>query len=242
MAERLHGERLAVLGRMSSYLSNKVNKALAAAVGYSELALAADGMPGQAKDDLKVASAELVQAGRALRDLLFFMEAPDVKPAPCDLNLVVAESVEVSRPAAVARGVAITATLDRALPSIPFDGPHLRRLCDELLANALAATPSGRAIAVYTGRGATHAVIGFVDQGDGIPPHVQDQLFEPFATEKYSGLSTGMGLLVVQSINRAHGWEIDVRTDTEAGTAISITIPLTTQAETRPADSVAARA
>ena len=48
-------------------------------------------------------------------------------------------------------------------------------------------------------------------------------IFEPYSSSKKSG--TGLGLLIVRRIIREHGGEIEIDSQTEEGTTVTISIP-----------------
>ena len=64
------------------------------------------------------------------------------------------------------------------------------------------------------------------DSGPGIPEEAADHLFEPFATNgKKQG--TGLGLVTVRNLVKAHGGEIEVETRApEGGAAFTVVLPL----------------
>jgi len=76
--------------------------------------------------------------------------------------------------------------------------------------------------------------IRVADTGPGIPEELVGHLFEPFATTgKKHG--TGLGLVTVRNLVKAHGGEIRVETAApEGGAAFTVTLPLT-PVESEPA-------
>ncbi len=60
-------------------------------------------------------------------------------------------------------------------------------------------------------RGANSIVVEICDNGPGIPPEIQDRLFQPFFTTKPQGVGTGLGLHIVYNIivDKHHG-RVDV--------------------------------
>ena len=67
-------------------------------------------------------------------------------------------------------------------------------------------------------------MLDITDDGPGLPPRAQENLFVPFAGSVRSG-GTGLGLTIAREIVRAHGGELElVRTDS-AGTSFRITLP-----------------
>lgn len=70
------------------------------------------------------------------------------------------------------------------------------------------------------------------DTGVGMPDNVQAQLFEPFFSTK--GPGRGLGMPVVDGIVRAHRGAIDVSSNAEMGTTVSVYLPLETALSIAP--------
>ncbi|NJL20102.1 MAG: ATPase [Leptolyngbyaceae cyanobacterium SM1_3_5] len=69
--------------------------------------------------------------------------------------------------------------------------------------------------------------IAIADNGSGIPPHVQKQIFNPFFTTKPIGKGTGMGLSIsYQIITDRHGGKLECLSTLEAGTEFIVQIPI----------------
>lgn len=66
------------------------------------------------------------------------------------------------------------------------------------------------------------------DNGPGIPPHLQAKIFEPFFSTKTSGLSTGMGMSIIQDfVDRARG-SISLQSSPGQGTTFVMRLPAAT--------------
>jgi signal transduction histidine kinase len=64
----------------------------------------------------------------------------------------------------------------------------------------------------------------FIDEGGGIPPDIQTQMFDPFVSgEKTQG--SGLGMTIVKKIIDEHHAHIDVQSVIEKGTTIRISLP-----------------
>ena len=62
------------------------------------------------------------------------------------------------------------------------------------------------------------------DDGPGIPPDVQERLFEPFFTTRHRG--TGLGLPIVKRDVEAHGGDVSILCPDGGGTRVTVSLPL----------------
>jgi two-component system NtrC family sensor kinase len=62
------------------------------------------------------------------------------------------------------------------------------------------------------------------DNGPGIPQKILDKIFQPFFTTKPTGQGTGLGLSLSYDIVKAHGGEINVKTEEGKGSEFIITL------------------
>lgn len=64
------------------------------------------------------------------------------------------------------------------------------------------------------------------DNGNGIPEHVKEKIFQPFFTTKPSGQGTGLGLSLSYDIVKAHGGDLLLESKEKEGTKFIIQIPI----------------
>ncbi len=106
-----------------------------------------------------------------------------------------------------------------------FDSNGLGRVVANLLLNACEAVSpdSGRVVITTTGNRSC-LQIGVWDNGPGIPPTIQDSIFQPFVSYgKAEG--SGLGLAIAKKIVEDHGGEIYPDGRSGTGTLFQITIP-----------------
>jgi signal transduction histidine kinase/ligand-binding sensor domain-containing protein len=80
-------------------------------------------------------------------------------------------------------------------------------------------------VTVTTRKSGDRVEISVKDNGNGIPDHIKDKIFQPFFTTKPSGQGTGLGLSLSYDIVKAHGGELNVNTHAGEGTEFIILIP-----------------
>jgi signal transduction histidine kinase len=106
-----------------------------------------------------------------------------------------------------------------------FDSNTLERVVANLVLNACeAVSPDCGQIVITTTGNRAYLQISVWDNGPGIPPAIQDSIFQPFVsygkTER-----CGLGLAIAKKIVEDHGGVIHLDGRSETGTLFKITIP-----------------
>ena len=118
----------------------------------------------------------------------------------------------------------VTLDLAEKLPPIELDGDQFKQVFYNLLRNAYQALAGeDGSIVVRSSFNEYEIDITIEDDGSGISPELMGALFEPYRSTKQSG--TGLGLLIVRRIVREHGGEIEVESEEDVGTRITLHLP-----------------
>ena len=114
-----------------------------------------------------------------------------------------------------------------ALP-VYLDEKLLRSILSNLLSNAIKYSPQGGAVQLTLTFHSEAVKISVQDQGIGISPEDQSQLFEPFHRGKNvrSIPGTGLGLVVVKKCVDLHQGTIHITSDVGKSTTCLVTLPL----------------
>jgi signal transduction histidine kinase len=125
----------------------------------------------------------------------------------------------------------VVVTSNFAAPCLALCDPEqVYQVALNLLVNALHVLPRGGRIEVRT-FGPDHGQVGFevADDGPGIAPELQAEIFTPFFTRREGG--TGLGLAFVERVAIAHQGRVSVRSTPGAGATFRVELPA---AEGRP--------
>jgi len=147
---------------------------------------------------------------------------PQIKPA--SLNEVVQKTMELLGPELENRGLRVEVRLARQLPLAPLDSTQMQQVLVNLVKNAMQAMTRGGILTLQTGEGSDGVWVAVADTGGGIPQEQINRIFEPFYTTKKKG--TGLGLMIVQRIVRAHRGRIELESQVGKGTLFRIWLPL----------------
>lgn len=152
-----------------------------------------------------------------------------IRPAPVQLKItslndVVEKTLELLGPEIENRGVAVKAKLSRNLTATPVDATQLQQVLVNLVKNAVQAMTTGGTLTLQTGETGDSVWVSVADTGGGIPQEQINRIFEPFYTTKKKG--TGLGLMIVQRIIRAHNGRIELESHVGRGTTFRLWLPL----------------
>jgi len=152
-----------------------------------------------------------------------------IRPAPLQLQLislndVVYKTLDLLRPEIENRGITIKTKLARSLTPTLIDPAQLQQVLLNLAKNASQAMSTGGTLTVQTGETSDDVWVSVADTGGGIPQEQINHIFEPFYTTKKKG--SGLGLMIVQRIVRAHNGRIELDSHVGRGTTFRIWLPL----------------
>lgn len=146
-----------------------------------------------------------------------------------ELAPVVEAALAAVRPAAVARGIALSAALEGAGP-VSGDPGRLQQVVWNLLSNAVKFTPEGGRVEVRLRPEGDSAVLRVVDTGEGFDPAFAPHLFERFrqadssSTRHHGGI--GAGLALVRHVVEAHGGTVSAQSEGRGkGATFTVRLP-----------------
>jgi len=82
-------------------------------------------------------------------------------------------------------------------------------------------------LTIRTHKSVNTVTIEIQDNGPGIPDDIKDKILQPFFTTKKGTAGTGLGLSITNDIIKAHGGNLEVYSDENAGTRFNIHISYT---------------
>ncbi|MCJ8521871.1 sigma-B regulation protein RsbU (phosphoserine phosphatase) [Pseudorhizobium tarimense] len=147
-----------------------------------------------------------------------------IVPKPTDLRAVLEQVVEELRAAHPGRDIQSSLQIEGP---VPCDGGRIAQLVSNLLGNALTHGAPDRPVKVTATTDFNEVVITVANEGEPIPDHVKDHLFEPFfrATSSGEKQGLGLGLFISYEIARSHGGNLQVRSD-QKETQFCFTMPI----------------
>jgi len=173
---------------------------------------------------LGVARGEITRLDYIITEFLSAMRPTPPRFQQASLNDVVRDALALLQPELDNRKLVVKERLARDLPQARIDPAQMKQVLLNLLKNAMQATAKGGSVSLATGSTPDDVWISVADSGSGIPADELNRIFEPFYTTKQKG--TGLGLMIVQRILRAHGGRVELESRVGKGTTFRLWLPL----------------
>jgi signal transduction histidine kinase len=123
------------------------------------------------------------------------------------------------------KGIEIQTKFSDIGPSLIADREELRRVCINIIRNAIQAMDERGKITIETRIRGHQCVITFVDNGPGIAPELQSKVFEPNFSTKTDGM--GLGLAMARKVIEDLNGTITLESTVGKGTTIMVNLPMT---------------
>jgi signal transduction histidine kinase len=214
-------ERLAALGRVAAGVAHEVRNPLASIKLKADLAAENPSVDPVLRRDLGDISREVARLDRFVKDLLVVAGRRDATRTDTDLGALARDRVALLAQWAKEREVEIEVRGDARAP-VEVDA--IARALDNLLRNAVEASPHGATVDVEIDTEGATTRLSVRDRGPGVDDAKRNQLFEPFFTTKPDG--TGLGLALSLAVAAAHGGTV-VYAREDARSCFTLSLPST---------------
>jgi two-component system phosphate regulon sensor histidine kinase PhoR len=220
-------------------VSHELRTPLTAIRGYVEALTDTETTAEQSRTFLGIIARHSERMERLVKDLLRLarldagQETLDI--ISCDTRNLVQGVMADMTPAADSRHQRIDVSVGPGAETLLGDPAKLHDALRNLVANAITYSPEGTTVVIEASRvaapGAKRALeLSVSDQGPGIPEDDLSRVFERFYRVDKSRArdpgGTGLGLAIVKHLVEIHGGSVRAENRPEAGTRVTITLPL----------------
>ena len=236
-------ERLAAVGQLVASVAHEVGTPLHSIAWHVQALAEEPGATPEMKKRVSVIDEQLTRVVRIIQDLLSSTRQRQPEPTWLPVEQVISPATVLMEPAFHAKGITLTVEIPGDIPLVWADAEKMHQVLVNLLANALAATPSHGAVRVSVGARAASSdeldrgrrvaqlmssqvvTVAVRDTGCGMPEADMQKAFEPFFTTKAVGKGTGLGLFLSRETVLAHGGSLLLESETGHGTTVIVTLP-----------------
>lgn len=238
--ERLHRgmlqvEKMASLGTLAATVAHELNNPIAGIVTYASFLqkklkgkLPADDAV-EIQQDLEIIRSESLRCGNIVRDLLLFARESSVKFQHFGLSHIIERALAIVKHHLELANVQSELQNNLASDEVVVDVNQMEQAFVAIFVNAVEAMPGGGKLMILMQPAVSEPLkkvrIEIRDTGVGIPPEIQNKIFEPFYSTKKNHKGVGLGLAVVYGIIQRHQGKIWFESQTGQGTTFFIEIP-----------------
>lgn len=232
-----NAERLAELGSMTSGLAHEIKNPLSTVVLNAQLIreeLEESGidpeLSGRLQRRTEALERESVRLREILEDFLRFAGRMKIDPSNHDIKTIVDDLVDFFHPQCDQQSVLLRADLPDHPVSASVDESLLKQALLNLMINGLQAMESldsegtTREMIIRLEESPGEVRIHVIDNGPGIEPSKQDEIFRPYVSSKKGG--TGLGLPTTRRIVEVHGGRLEVHSVPGSGSDFVIHLPV----------------
>lgn len=176
--------------------------------------------PSFQQEAVRTLKTTVMKMNNMISNLTLLTRGLKINPAPMDLNDLVEDTLSTLNGKATSRMIRRLETL----PGILADREQMRKVCLNLLLNAIEASLTDSEIEIGTSAANGEVILKITDHGCGMSREfIESSLFRPFRTTKPNGL--GIGLFQCKKIIEAHQGRIEVESREGEGSTFSVILP-----------------
>ncbi len=224
--QTIQSEKLAEVGRLTAGIAHEINNPLAMVAYATELLKREKPLSSFQEEMLEKIEMEVERLKNLTGGLLSFSSSRDTQNRISNLNDLIVEVLKLLRFELQRKPIEFNTDYGE-IPVVTIDPNKIKQVIINLVMNAAHAMQGQGKITVKTfvnDKGLLELQVR--DNGPGIAPELQEQVFAPFFTTKPEGEGTGLGLYICQNIIREHGGTILLESAPETGTLFRICFPL----------------
>lgn len=225
--DALRAEQLAWVGQMAAGIAHEVRNPLTVIKLLVQTATDPRRGTGIRPQDLRVLAGEILRLEQIISMFLDFARPPRPFKKLCEIRELIEDCLGGIRARAELQGVELHLVAPPELPLLEADPGQIQQVLYNMIFNALDTLAEGGIIDVTVGtaerQGEKMISIQVADNGPGLPPTLEDRLFEPFVSTKETGL--GLGLSICRRIVESHNGTITAENRPTGGAVFEVRLP-----------------
>jgi two-component system cell cycle sensor histidine kinase/response regulator CckA len=233
-------ERLAAVGQLAAGIAHDFNNIMATIVLYAQMTARSRELSVRDRERMETIDQQAKHATRLIQQILDFSRRAVLERQPLDLAPLLKEQVKLLK-RTLPESIEIKLAYGPDDYTVDADPTRMQQMITNLALNARDAMPKGGELRIELERIEVRSAkspplpemkdgdwvrLKVSDTGTGIPPDDLQHIFEPFFTTKEPGEGSGLGLPQVHGIVGQHEGHIDVKSQVDQGTTVTIYLPL----------------
>lgn len=220
----IRSERLSALGRLVQGLAHEIRNPVMSIGGFAQRIKKELPERSKAAKYLDIVLSETALLEKLVSEVHKYVESQSAVFAPADLLALVEVVLSEIEPSARAHGVEIVKETPQGSLVGETDAGQIETALHHVIENALEAMPLGGTLSVRVTAEGPYLSISIADTGCGIETERLENVYDPFVTSKTRGI--GLGLTLVHQIVMNHNGEMDIHSELNSGTSVTIRLPV----------------
>jgi two-component system, cell cycle sensor histidine kinase and response regulator CckA len=217
-------QRMESLGQLAGGVAHDFNNLLAVILNYAEFVGEEIGSEHTAAADVGEIVRATQRAADLTRQLLVFSRHDHHRREAVDVNRVALETQRLLD-RTLGEDVELAVVPAQEPVHVLADRGQLEQVLMNLVLNARDAMPRGGRVSVTIQPAGRFVRVDVADGGEGMSRETAERAFDPFFTTKPKGRGTGLGLATVYGIVTGSGGHIEIESQIQEGTTITMHLP-----------------
>lgn len=217
-------QRLAAVGEMAAGIAHEIRNPLASMSGSIQVLRQELPLNAEQEQLMEIVLRESERLNETIKSFLAYARPQRATLEKLDLRQAVHDTATLLRNSTELKD-AHRLTVDTPVDPVMFeaDEAQVKQILWNLATNGLRAMPEGGRLRMATSCNGHGAVLLVQDEGVGIPREELDGIFQPFRGAFFKG--SGLGLSIVHRIVSDYGGEIQVTSERNQGTTVTVRLP-----------------
>jgi signal transduction histidine kinase len=215
--------RLTAMSRLTGGVAHEIKNPLNAIALHLEILRSKLTEHPEMRAEVEVIGSEIARLDRVVKTFLDFQRPVDLKMRPVNVVEVARQVSALLWPEAERAGVSVELDAPQKSILLRADEDLLKQALLNVAANGIEAMNRGGRLRVKVEQSGEEVAISVSDQGPGIPPELQEKIFNLYFTTKPKG--SGIGLAMTFRIVQLHNGSIDFTTQPGQGTTFRLRFP-----------------
>lgn len=245
----MHSQKMEAVGQLAGGIAHEFNNLLLIILGYADILKQSKDILPDHKNVLDLIYKTGQKASYLTKQLLVFSRKQVNDPKIVNLNSIINE-LKPMMTQLIPENIQCRYHLQSSVPNIYADPHQLDQVIMNLMLNARDAVVQQGIICIqtetvfirrpkqsklFTLNPGNYVKFSVKDDGIGMSEETKKKVFEPFFTTKDTGKGTGLGMSIVYGVVKQYDAFIEIESELNHGTTISIYFPARNELLTSPA-------
>jgi signal transduction histidine kinase len=216
--------RMSASGRLTRGVAHEVKNPINAIVLHLQLLQTKlQQIDPDTRRHMDIIGSEIHRLDRVVQILVDFTRPRELHMEETDLRRLLEDAKSLADPDAHQHGVTINSDLPLHPLPVKVDSDFMKQVILNVVLNGIQAMKNGGTLSIRARRQGEVVVTEITDQGGGIPPEIQEKIFELYFTTKKGG--SGIGLAQTYQVMQWHYGSVDFDSN-ERGTTFCLRLPV----------------